>query len=142
MWEGNKKRLLAIQAEIATLERELARAAKVFLMPDEPTIRSFARDIAEVGGSQDYAERRGLVERLVTKVAYADGEFEVEGRLVLTQNAIKPEVQNRYSCLGPDAESEDGDCEDRKSGIGAKRAQRGFEFHGGGSGKRHAEAEH
>jgi hypothetical protein len=104
MWDENKKRLLAAQVEMAALERELIRAAKVFRMPAEPTIRSFAHDVAEIGGSTDYAERRGLVERLVTRVAYADGEFEVEGRIVFAESPIKSGVQNTYRNLRTDAQ--------------------------------------
>jgi hypothetical protein len=124
MWEASKKRLLVIQVEIATLERELARLAKVLPMPAEPTIRSFARDVAEVGSSRDYAERRGLVERLVTRVTYADGEFEVEGRLVLAQSSIKPRVQNRYSCVGANSQRQGNDRHQGEAWILPQRAQR------------------
>jgi hypothetical protein len=80
MWAPAKKHKLEIQPEIRMLERERAEAAKVRRLPSSEDIRMYCRGLAKARTWTDYG-RRDLVERTVTKARYANGEYEIEGRI-------------------------------------------------------------
>jgi hypothetical protein len=98
-----KKRLLEIQAEIAILKRKKERSAKVTPMPSRDSVEEYCAALADAL-DWDREDRLGFIERTVTRVTYADGEFTVEGRILLEGGPIKSGVQNRYSCLRTDAQ--------------------------------------
>jgi hypothetical protein len=98
--EKNKK-LLALRAEKAVVKREIEQAAKIAPMPSRAAVEEYCAALADAL-DWDRADRLGFIERTVTQLTYADGEFAVEGRIALAGNAIKSRVQNRYKCLRSD----------------------------------------
>ena len=104
LYKENKAKLLGVQAEIAVIERELARAGTIFVMPSSRAVAEFLKVIEDAKDWTEYEHRRGFIERTITKISYGEGRFTVEGRIVFSPaeslSDRNDEAQNPYSRLG------------------------------------------
>ena len=89
MWDRAKKDKLQAQAEIAVIEREQASAKAIFHRPPRLSIEQFCAEVREARGWTEHKDKRGLVERIVTRVVYANGEWTAEIRMPYTAESIK-----------------------------------------------------
>jgi hypothetical protein len=79
--------------------------------------------LAKARAWTDYKRRRELIERTITRVSYADGNYTVEGRIILAPDPTKSGVQNTYRCIRSDSESHDDHGERGESGAAAEHAE-------------------
>jgi site-specific DNA recombinase len=74
------------------LEAETAQPAEVVVLPERANIAAIAREFASARDEiKDFADRRGIIERLVEKIRYADGDAEITCRI-----SVEPKNCNRH----------------------------------------------
>lgn len=95
MWEGAKKRKLNAQAEIAVIEREQATAKTVFHDPPRLSIERFSTEVRSAKDWTDHKDKRGLIERMVTRITYSQGEWTAEMRMTCAPEPIESGVQKQ-----------------------------------------------
>jgi DNA invertase Pin-like site-specific DNA recombinase len=112
MWETAKKDKLQAQSEIAVIKREQAAAKAVFHRPPRLSVEQFCTEVREARNWTEFKHKKGLVERIVTRVTYngKTREWTAEIRLPYTANAIKSGGQkwDRGVCANPQRQS--GHC--------------------------------
>jgi site-specific DNA recombinase len=74
------------------LEAETARPAEVVMLPERASIAAIAREFASARDEvKDFADRRGIIERVVEKIRYADREVEITCKI-----SMEPKNCNRH----------------------------------------------
>jgi site-specific DNA recombinase len=102
------------------LEAETARpAADVIQIPARADIAAVAREFARARHElKEFAHRRGVIERVVEKIRYAEREVEIHCRVLVTPK------KNCNRHVGAEAQSQGDYRKDNKAGTLAKCPQR------------------
>jgi len=79
--DENKRKLFDAESEIATVEHKMEAPREVFEMPSMKAVDLFLKIIADAREWTDFKDRRGFIERTVTKVEFADRTVRIEGRI-------------------------------------------------------------
>lgn len=76
-----KERLAAARKELQLLEAQ--RPAPVVEMPAKSVIQALSREFAQCRNLEEFAHRRGIVERVVNQIVYGDGEVKIHCKIAL-----------------------------------------------------------
>jgi DNA invertase Pin-like site-specific DNA recombinase len=66
------------------IEAETARSAEVIAMPERADVVALAREFQRGRKLTDFGDRRNVIERVVEKILFADGEVEIHCRVSVT----------------------------------------------------------
>jgi hypothetical protein len=125
MWDDAKKDKLDAQSEIAVIEYEQKSAKTVFHRPPRVSIEEFCAQVRLARGWTEHTEKRGLFERIVTRVEYDSRtrEWTAEVRMPYTAasgNSIKSGGQKWDGCVGADPQRQGAD---RRNGKARRLAE-------------------
>ena len=107
-----KRRVQAARQALA--EAETALPADVLELPERASVAALAREFA-TARFENFADRRGLIERVVDRIRYQDGEMEITCAVALGAAESESGHENWNRGIGADAERQDQDRDGRES---------------------------